>query len=175
MNGEQGLVVAGGLGAQEHHGVTAQFLHLTNNSCDIDQELGQWQSLPIMLYSHPYSPAVAQVGSDLVVAGGGGYPFPGGERMVEYYHGSKWFAFKALRSDHTFGMAFMAPRSWFSGCNLTPNYGIHTYFQIKTRRRLRRHKWICQGGHLRIGKTLNGTGMEKLIGIRPGLTVQARR
>ena len=73
-----GVFAVGGRGDESNKGTSAEFIPF-ETSKDVDLK---WVELPFLKKPHSNMPGVAFMDDILFVIGGGGVPFPGGEKTV---------------------------------------------------------------------------------------------
>ena len=123
-----GLLVVGGLGPN-NVGDRVEFMAISNALKEM-----HWTILPSLNQPHPNQPMIGNLGDHVMVVGGGGFPYPGGENVAEILTNNRWTSFKHVGVDRAFGLAIQVPEIFTEKCEMEPNYGGHHYFKRKGKR-----------------------------------------
>ena len=135
-------MVIGGLGP-DNLGDSVEFL-----STNKELEVMTWAIFHKLERPHPNQPIVSLLGGSLAVIGGGGFPYPGGEEMIETLTTDGWRSFKHVGVDRSFGLGIQVPASITHQSEMEPNFGGHSYFRRKGEASLRDQVWFCHGERL---------------------------
>jgi len=154
VTGRPGLVVMGGLGP-DNLGDSVEFLR-TNRGL----EASEWIIIHKLKHPHPNQPVVSLLGDSLAVIGGGGFPYPGGEEMIEILTSDGWRSFRHVGLDRSFGLGIQVPASVSHNCEMEPNFGGHSYFRRQGEASLRDQVWFCHGERLELPLTSDKTRRE---------------
>jgi len=139
-----GLLVVGGLGP-DNVGDRVEFMAISNALKEM-----HWTILPSLNQPHPNQPMIGNIGDHVMVVGGGGFPYPGGENVAEILTNNRWTSFKHVGVDRAFGLAIQVPEIFTEKCEMEPNYGGHHYFKRKGEMWLRNKIWFCNGDQLEL-------------------------
>ena len=124
--GKTCLLVIGGLGP-DNVGDRVEFMTMSSDIKDM-----YWTTLSSLNQPHPNQPVIGHLGDHLIVVGGGGFPYPGGENVAEILtDDQRWTTFKHVGVERAFGLAIKVPDFFTEKCQMEPNYGGHHYFKRK--------------------------------------------
>lgn len=99
-DGQVGVMVLGGLG-HDNPGDSVEFLQLSSDN----SSQNHWRLLPRLTQPHPNQPISAHLAGHIVLIGGGGFPYPGGEHVAEMLTPEGWQPFKYSGIERAFAAA----------------------------------------------------------------------
>jgi len=141
------VVVVGGIGPA-NVGDSVEMLSLTG-----DVFTNQWKSLPSLTKPHPNQPVLGHMSGYLLVTGGAGYPYPGGETSAEMLTDQGWVEFRHVGVERSFGLNIQVPSKLTENCQMEPNFGGHRFFRRQGEAWLSDKIWFCHGDKLEMPLT----------------------